>query len=170
MLKPFDLAHDITHHYRVWQWCLKITEAEHLSLNQDVLTLAAWWHDAEERTGRVVIAVKKSLEHNNIDSQLIDQVASVIREHSFGKEQHSLEAKVLFDADKLEYVSPQRLSWFAQAVKDGFIDEKTYRRYRKDWTQRTPQIPSLLHFEFSKNEYRKLHHSVIKHKDKYWPY
>lgn len=166
--KPFDLAHDITHHYRVYQWCLKIVEAENLEVNTNILTVAAWWHDAEERTGKIVSAVEKSLEKNEVDPRFIDEVINVIRKHSLGKKQTSPEAKVLFDADKLEYVSPQRLAWFAQAASDGFINEKTYIRYHKDWRQRTPKIPSLLHFKFSKKEYKRMYKSIRKNSKRYW--
>jgi len=161
-LHPYDLAHDIGHHYRVWEWCQKIVSAEKLSLNWEALSIATWWHDAEERKGKIVKRVKQSLSKYKLKPEFINKVISIIKEHSFGKKQTSHEAKVLFDADKLEYVSLQRLSWFIQATKDGYIKNEVARQYYHEWCERTPKIPSLLHFQFSKNEFKKYYQEAKK--------
>ncbi|MDP2860552.1 MAG: hypothetical protein Q8N98_02450 [bacterium] len=160
--RPYDLVHDITHHARVWGWCLKIVEAEKLKVNWPVLQVAAWWHDAEGRTGELVEAVKKSLAKHMADKDFTDKVIDLIEEHTFGKTQTSLEAKVLFDADKLEYVTPERFAWFFQALNDGYLNESAYRKYNSDWHSRIKLVPKLLNFSFTKKEFLKMYKKAIK--------
>lgn len=160
--KPYDLAHDITHHYRVWEWCSKIVLAEKLSVNWPLLTIASWWHDAQDRRGMLIKEVLKSLDKNGAEENLQRQVANIIREHSFNQKQTSTEAKVLFDADKLEYVNPPRLGIFLQAAKEGFIPRKYYLTYKSDWAKRVSLIPGLLHYQYSRKKFIELKPKVIK--------
>ena len=162
---PYDLAHDVTHHYRVWAWCFKIVKAERLRVDWEVLSVAAWWHDAEERKGKTVTAVKKALKDRKLSWKFTNKVISIINQHSYGEKQTSIEGKVLFDSDKLEYVSPERLAIFAQAVRDGFINQQNYSQYYRDWHTRTPKIVKLLHFKYSKQKYKQFYEKVIKKKN-----
>jgi HD superfamily phosphodiesterase len=153
VLKPIDLAHDITHHYRVYEWSLKINNDEKLDADVDLLVVCAWYHDLGGRTGGNTKLIKDLVNKHTDDKSFIDKVVKIVQEHSFGKTQSSLESRILFDADKLEYVNPYRLLWFLRAYKDGLISEKKYRQYKKEWAERIGKVKNMLHFNYSQEKF-----------------
>lgn len=153
VLKPIDLAHDIAHHYRVYEWSLKINNDEKLSANVDLLAVSAWYHDLGGRRGENAKLIKDLISKHTDDKNFIDRVVQIIQEHSFGKAQSSVESQILFDADKLEYVNPFRLLWFIEAYKDGFLSEKTYKQYQKEWKERITEVKKMLNFRYSQEEF-----------------
>ena len=156
VLKPYDLAHDITHHYRVYQESIKIIDKEKLKINKNIITLCAWLHDFEGRKGEKFKETKKILTKHNFDVNIVIKIISIIKEHSLGEKQTLLESKILYDADKLEYVSLFRLSWFVQAGKDGYINQKKYYQYKKEWREKIDEVEKTLHFSYSKKEFLRL--------------
>lgn len=155
VLKPIDLAHDITHHYRVYEWSLKINNSEKLNANADLLTVCAWYHDLGGRRGENIVLLRDLLSKHTNDDNFINKVIKIIGEHSFGEVQSGLESKILFDADKLEYVNPLRLSWFLRTYNDRFVSEEKYRQYKKEWAERIGKIKNMLHFNYSKEKFLK---------------
>lgn len=153
VLKPIDLAHDIAHHYRVYEGVLKIIYNENLDIDKDFLAVCAWYHDLGGRRGEDTVLIRRLISKHMDDNKFIDKVVDIIREHSFGETQSSLESKVLFDADKLEYVNPFRLLWFLRAYNDHFINEKTYRQYKNEWGERVQKLKSMLHFNYSQEKF-----------------
>lgn len=137
---PYDLAHDLTHHYRVCQWVLEIAENEKLDVDKNLVIISAWLHDLAGRRGQNQKIIFNLLKKNGCSTNFINKVIIVIREHSFGKKQTTLESKLLYDADKLEYVDPFRLRWFIQAAKDGLIDKEKYLSYKKEWRERIEKV------------------------------
>jgi HD superfamily phosphodiesterase len=165
---PFDLAHDVMHHYRVWAWCFKIVKAEKLRVDWQVLSVAAWWHDAEGRKGKTVTAVKKALENRKLSWKFTNKVISIINQHSYGEKQTTTESKVLFDADKLEYVNPARMLWVKQSFKDGFLTQKQYREYYRYWREKISKVPASMHFAYSRLEYNRMKKQVMENIERYW--
>ncbi len=155
ILNPIDLAHDIAHHYRVHEESLKINIKEKLNADEDLLSVCAWYHDLGGRRGENVNLIKTLIGKHTDDSSFVDKVIEIIHEHSFGEDQSSLESKMLFDADKLEYVNPLRLSSFLRAYKDGFLSEEKYKQYKKEWAQRVGKVKNMLHFDYSKEKFLK---------------
>ncbi len=153
ILHPIDLAHDITHHYRVYEWSLKINNSEKLNANADLLAVCAWYHDLGGRRGENAALIKSLISKHTDDKSFIDKVVKIVQEHSFGKTQSSLESQILFDADKLEYVNPFRLLWFLKTYRDGFLSEKKYKQYKKEWSERIGGVGKMLHFELSKKQF-----------------
>lgn len=153
VLKPIDLAHDITHHHRVYEWSLKINNSEKLNANVDLLAVCAWYHDLGGRTGENAKLIKDLINKHTDDKSFIDKVVKIVQEHSFGKTQSSLESQILFDADKLEYVNPFRLLWFLKAHKEQLISEEKYKQYKKEWVERIGGVGKMLHFELSKKQF-----------------
>lgn len=156
VLRPIDLAHDITHHYRVYEWSLKINNSEKLNADENILTICAWYHDLGGRGGEDIGFLRSLLSKYINDVNFINKVIKIIREHSYGKIQTSLESKILFDADKMEYVNPLRLSWFLKAHRDGLLDEGKYRQYKKEWNERIINVRKMLHFPISRKEFSTL--------------
>lgn len=153
MNDPFDAAHDFDHHLRVYRGCQKIAKAEHLSVNWKVLTIAAWGHDLGGRTGDETKRLEKILAGYKYPQEFINRVLSVIREHSFGKKQDTLEGRVLYDADKLEYVSSARLTSFLIAAKKGLLSDTAVFSYKRQWADRIDKVINTLHYSYSKQEF-----------------
>jgi len=145
-------SHDWDHTERVLRLCLKIGRKEKADLG--VLTLAALLHDigrqAEDRSrGRIcharsgAAAARAILDRLGCDKAAVRAVVDGIRTHRFrrGREPRTLEARVLFDADKLDSIGAVgvgRAFQFAGEVgarlHDKDIDVARTRPYTRDDT------------------------------------
>ncbi|ASJ57640.1 HD domain-containing protein [Brevibacillus formosus] len=108
-----DPAHDWQHNLRVMAMCERIGREE--GADMEVLRLAALLHDigrAEERqTGECHAEISARLagewlSERSMTEAFISRVQSAILAHRFRKERppHTLEEKILFDADKLDSI------------------------------------------------------------------
>jgi len=108
-----DAAHDLAHALRVRVWGKRLAEQE--GANTLVVELAAILHDigrpgavekthAESSAGLALNILQKC----GYSEDLIIQVREAIVSHSreLGYEPQTLEAKILYDADKLDFVGP----------------------------------------------------------------
>jgi len=137
-----DSAHGFDHVMRVWRMALRIGEAERAQL--EIVSAAALLHDlgraAERETGECHAAIGARMAKDVLRDQqagTVDAVARAIAQHRFRAESHpdTLEARVLYDADKLDAIGAigiarayavagaekQRL-W--GKVEDGFADRR----------------------------------------------
>lgn len=153
---PIDLVHDINHHYRVFQEGLIIVESEKLKIDKQLLTIVTWIHDLFDRKGKNIKAIEKFLLTEIKSTEYRFRIISIIQEHSYNKKQTTLESKVLYDADKLEYVNPYRLLWLNQIHTDRYISSNKYYRYKEEWHKKVINIIPNLHFEYTKDKYKKL--------------
>lgn len=108
-------AHDLDHVLRVCHYCQLLAESEK-DVDAEVLMTAALLHDIarrqedEDRTGEIDHALLGAtmagniLQDLNYDAQFIEKVRKCIRSHRFrsGFLPESIEARILFDADKLD--------------------------------------------------------------------
>ncbi|XWX61875.1 HD domain-containing protein [Desulfitobacterium sp. AusDCA] len=108
-----DSAHNLEHALRVRDWGRKIAQAENAELR--AVELAAILHDIGrsgtlEKTHAESSAAlgKNVLQKLGYSEDLIQKVIGAVVSHSRegGHEPLSLEAKVLYDADKLDFVGP----------------------------------------------------------------
>ena len=109
-------SHGWDHAERVWNLCRHIGRAEGADLR--ILQLAAYLHDIgrpEEKAsgGEVCHAVagaeraRTILEENRCDRETVERVVHCIASHRFrrnGEQPATLEARILFDADKLDAI------------------------------------------------------------------
>jgi uncharacterized protein len=115
ILKDSRSSHDWDHTERVYRLALHIGKKEGAQLT--IVALAALLHDigrsCEDRTnGKVCHAEKgaemadKILQKHGLDQGIISQVVHCIETHRFrnNKQPRSKEARVLFDADKLDSI------------------------------------------------------------------
>ena len=108
-----DSAHDKEHVYRVLHNALAIAKAED-SVDHDILITACLLHDigrpeqfADPTLCHAVVGAQKAqkfLEGLGLDASFIQAVCHCIRTHRFSNRMppETLEAKILFDADKLD--------------------------------------------------------------------
>lgn len=147
---PFDIAHDIFHHYKVWENVLLIVVKESLNLDLDKVEIASWWHDYE-RGSREHLALDKAMQEAGYKQNYIQSVKDLINTHSFNDERlEAEEAKVLFDADKIEYVNPGRLVWIGEGMIHGLLDLQIGRKYGQLLHERIYQVVQTLHYPTSR--------------------
>jgi uncharacterized protein len=116
LLSEDSSSHGWDHAERVWNLCKHIGRAEGADL--EVLRLAAYLHDIgrpEEKAsgGKICHAVagaaraRPILEGHGCDKETVEKVLHCIESHRFrrnGEQPRTLEARVLFDADKLDAI------------------------------------------------------------------
>jgi uncharacterized protein len=145
-------SHDWDHTERVLRLCLRIGKKERADLA--VLELAALLHDIgrgaeDESNGRVchgregAVLARELLGRHGLDAGLVNRVVHCIRTHRFRKRAvpRTLEARVLFDADKLDSIGAVgigRAFLFAGEVgarlHDPLVDVRRTKTYTRDDT------------------------------------
>jgi uncharacterized protein len=131
-------SHDLDHVNRVYNNCLKIGTKEGADL--DVLKIAAVLHDIgrqkeTESQGRICHAeygaqlAREILAKFNFDKKVIENVCHAIETHRYRNEKlpQTLEAKVLFDSDKLDSIGTVgigRAFLFAGEIKAKLHNDK----------------------------------------------
>ena len=110
-------AHNLDHVMRVYNLCLMISKYEE-NVDLDILIPSALLHDiarveeSEDKTGKIDHAVLGSEIAGNIlkdleyDEETIGKIKHCILTHRFrtGNEPETIEAKILFDSDKLDAI------------------------------------------------------------------
>lgn len=108
-----DAAHGFDHVLRVWRLAMRIGKEE--GANLEVLQAAALLHDVGRPTERATGAchaevsaamAREILGARSVPAERIEAVADAIAQHRFRgtRTPESLEARVLFDADKLDAI------------------------------------------------------------------
>ncbi len=109
-------SHDWDHTQRVYNLCLKIGAKENADI--EILKLAAVLHDIGRvfkfkkdgkklnHAERGAIKSAEILKNHDFSKETIEKVINCVETHRFrdNKEPQSLEAKILFDADKLDAI------------------------------------------------------------------
>jgi hypothetical protein len=159
---PFYALHAIDHHANTWKNCLWIIGKEKLTVDKRNLKIAAWWHDVE-RNDEKCLLLKQTMSELRFRNEEIEKVTDIINGHTYGREQVSLESKVLYDADKLEYVSEKRVETLLNLFKDGYISDARFKDYKKTWSERIKNVKSNLHFFSSKDLFDRKLAVLIEH-------
>lgn len=116
-------AHDLDHVMRVYKLCLFLSKYEE-NVDLDILVPAALLHDiarvkeSNDVTGQSDHAVLgaeiagKILNDLSYDKEKIEKIKHCIRAHRYrtGNKPESIEAKILFDADKLDVIGAVGIS------------------------------------------------------------
>lgn len=149
---PHDVAHDINHHYRVWEHCINIIVEENLfnKVNLPALYIAAWWHDYK-RGSKGHRELIKELKDNKFPFSEIEYIIGIMNSHSFGDAaQDTLEAKILYDADKIEYIAPARWEMINLVIKFEPFPRERILGYCRGINERLPVVQKKLYFEYSR--------------------
>ncbi len=178
-------SHDWDHTERVLELCLRIGRKEKADL--EVLRLAAILHDigreAEDKSGgrlchgaRGAVLAAGILKRHGLERDTISRVVHCIAAHRFRgrQEPESLEAKVLFDADKLDSIGAVgigRAFLFAGEVgarlHDPAVDTRKTRPYTREDTAyreflvKLSRIKDRMHTEEGKRLARERHRFMV---------
>lgn len=148
---PPDLAHNIKHHQRVWQNILYIQKKEKTrEIDMAILQLCAYWHDVNKHRfnadpALLFYAITGDKKHTDV-------IKKTINAHRWQNKAKTRLGKILFDADKLEYISIER--WRPLLSSDLDIEQaKLFKVYFEGLNKRIPFLPSRLHYASAKIRY-----------------
>ncbi|WP_407929234.1 HD domain-containing protein [Clostridium hydrogenum] len=166
-------AHNLDHVFRVYNLCLLLAKYEK-DVDLEVLIPASLLHDiarveeSEDKTGKIDHAVLGSVVAENIlrkleyEEEQIKAIKHCIITHRFrtGNEPKTIEAKILFDADKLDVIGASGIArtfmlagQFGQRLTvndslDEYIQANTVQNGRlKDVSKHTPFIEYEVKFK-----------------------
>jgi len=154
-----DLLHGVDHASMVVENAFNIIRSEKLDVDSDVVELVCWWHDIEfkepkKNRNRPCVYTAKYLakKFGSKESIIIDSISN----HEFGNMPKSMEGKVLYDADKIEYVNLNRL----QKVYDYFDMGLLTKDYVLSVINQVlkvfyPEVAKNLNFDYSKKIFNK---------------
>jgi HD superfamily phosphohydrolase YqeK len=153
-----NYAHDITHLERTAKLALDIANHIDCEVDKDIVEVVAWWHDIDLQVGlgEGERAKDKTAEYlaSKFEEHEKEIIYDAIYNHEFGSRPKFTEGKVLFDADKLEIVSAERVINIKNAIKKGILKAEkirsTIKTVMEEWF---PVLPNLLHFDYSKNKF-----------------
>ena len=174
---PRDQIHDLSHHERVWQNALIISQSLPKEIDQDVLQAAVFWHDVMISPESLKLGSKGLLKEtiNVLDQFLTDKkygaefkekVLAAVKHHNFlTNHQMNTEGKVLFDADKLDALHPTRYRQIIQSIQQKQLSKAeilVYAQVAKLWLK---TMRSRYHFEVSKRMHDRLIKALLKDKE-----
>jgi len=158
-------AHDLNHVLRVYNWCIKI--GEELNAQLEVLGLAALMHDiirpegfeSNHATESGVEADRYLRSIGYSDEKIESVVATIKAHHGLKPLDLTLEAGILWDADKLEAVGAvaiARTFWSRGAL--GLSIEDGLKTIETRWSK----IKDMMHTEIARKEAEKRHNFMVR--------
>jgi uncharacterized protein len=166
-------AHNLDHVFRVYNLCLLLAKYEK-DVDLEILIPSALLHDiarveeSQDKTGKIDHAVLGSIMAEDIlrkleyEEEKIEKIKHCIVAHRFrtGNEANSIEAKILFDADKLDVIGASGIArtfmlagQFGQRLIDNdsvneYMNSNTVENGRlKDVSKHTPFIEYEVKFK-----------------------
>ncbi|MDQ3098770.1 MAG: HD domain-containing protein [bacterium] len=153
---PYDLAHEINHHYKVWENVLSIASQENIlsNIQLEPLYVACWWHDIDRDT-KAHQLLRDQLIAEKTPQEFNDKVLEIINNHSFGENSEiSIEAKLIYDADKLEYIGIARWEYLRLANLNNQMSDEVIQGYCNDVNVRIEKVKNTLYFETTKKMFQ----------------
>jgi len=153
-------AHDFNHILRVYDWCMKI--GAELNADLEILGLAALLHDIIRPEGfesnhatESAVEADRCLKKIGYPDEKIEEVIATIKTHrGLNPQDSTLEAKILWDADKLEAVGAvtiARTFWSRGAL--GLSIEDGLKTIETRWSK----VKDMMHTEIARKEAEKRH-------------
>jgi hypothetical protein len=157
---PFDVYHTLDHHTEVVQNIFDIVKQEKINCDTQLLEIAAWWHDVFKDDPRESELLTEEFSNFGLDKE-IQKISNIISGHSFSQEQQSVEAKLLYDADKIALVSIPRWRFAFNQFDLGLIPKEERDKYISEWNRRMPIMEAKLNFIYSRQIFRQKHTEFI---------
>lgn len=165
---PFDAAHDLAHHKRVWQNAQKI--ANHLShqtpsikINLNALKLACFWHDVviddsqnfsnHHRSHSSAEYLAKAIAKHHLNPDLIHTTLLAVKYHEYDDRPQNIEGQILWDADKLDVISLDRWLIAQKAFEAGQLSQTKYDSYTQTGAVWLKTLRSKFFFDITRELY-----------------
>lgn len=167
--RSYDLGHDAYHHFKVWENCLHIILNENLEkqIDTEVIQIASWWHDIEKGNYRHK-ELQNILDKFKYDYSQIEKIKTIIElvdGPDFNRNASSTEAKILYDADKIEYISISRWEYLKLAGEAQKIPLDRLEYYAKELSNRIERVYKTLSFKYSRTKFKEnLRNFILKYK------
>ena len=160
--KDQSVAHRWGHILRVVKNCIEIAK-QYSNVDYDVLLLAALLHDIEqpyyEKKSHAYLSAKKAkviLSNLGFNADLINKVTEIILEHSSenpDKPPSSIEAKILFDADKIDGLGAVGIARvFTYCGQNGMSPEDALKWYIRKIKLAEPQLQTEIGRKIAKEK------------------
>lgn len=157
-----SVSHRWGHVKRVYHNCLKIAKY-YSNVNYRILEAAALLHDIyqpyNEKKNHAVLSAQKAreiLQSLNFNNDEIDKITQIIKEHSSENpdiKPSSIEAKILFDADKIDGVGAVGIARvFAFMGQNGFTPEQAISWYKYKIDLALPQLQTEIGYKMAKEK------------------
>jgi len=158
-----SVSHRWDHIYRVYRRAIKIAnEIKGENVNMEILKISALLHDIDQPYNEKQNHVKRSLskaeqilKEIGYPEEKIKKVLNVISEHSSedDKEPTTIEAKILFDADKLDGIGAIGIARvFAFCGQNGLTPKEAIEWYRRKIEKALPKMQTKVGKEIVKRE------------------
>ena len=146
-----DHAHDISHAERVARNVALI--GRKLGYKDiSFLSLCAWWHDAgrtiDDSCHEKISAelLKNDLLRRGSSVAVVKKAYAAVRHHRWSMRPCTLEGKMIYDADKLDFISIERWKKCLKAKQN---------IHPKEIAKLLPRLEKLFHFDESRAIYRR---------------
>lgn len=166
--RPFDAGHDLAHHQRVWSNAQLIASHIDDTCDLDILKVATFWHDVnlkaehDKDPDHTANELKKMLQQRGFDLDFTQAVFLAVRDHGYSRKPQTIEAKILYDADKLDVIHIDRIQGVIEAIKQKQMSRFTLNIYIKTGRLWIKRLYKKYHFDYT----RKLHveriHQLLK--------
>lgn len=147
---PPDVLHDLDHHTETVANCIYISKREGILgfIDINALQIAVHWHDiyrddVKRNDEELTITMKQV----GLPQTYINKVLKIKNSHSFGCAPDTLEGQILFDGDKIEYVSKKRVQKALYSYLCREISEESFQENKLQFMKRIPVVRSQLHFD-----------------------
>ncbi len=152
--KPFDGVHDLSHHVSVYKTALQIAENINFEFDKKTLELAVMWHDVtapgnEKNEVATAELIKDEMVALDFSDKDINEVYNAIAHHGYNQQPRNMIGKMLWDADKLDFLSINRWKNGLKMETDGKATFKAAKEMFEKVLKMIPTIPEKLHFEIS---------------------
>lgn len=158
-----SVSHRWDHIYRVYRRAIKIAnEIKGENVNMEILKISALLHDIDQPYNEKQNHVKRSLskaeqilKEIGYPEEKIKKVLNVISEHSSedDKEPTTIEAKILFDADKLDGIGAIGIARvFAFCGQNGLTPKEAIEWYKRKIEKALPKMQTKVGKEIVKRE------------------
>lgn len=164
----YDQAHDLHHHQNVWKRAKQIADNIDFDGDMDLLHIACLWHDVLVKpypaeihkkhktiTNETAEYVRKLMLDNDFSAEDAETVFLAVKHHEFDDKPVNIEGKVLFDADKLDVFSMDRIRRVVRADKQGKIPQWKVKSAIVGAKVFVKHMRSKLHFDYSKHLFDK---------------
>src|SRR3989344_9417595 len=79
---PYDIYHTLEHYKEVVDIIFDIIQHENLSLQTNLLEIAAWWHDVYKGDSQETQYISKELKKLGLSETTTSQIVEIISNHS----------------------------------------------------------------------------------------
>lgn len=148
----FEPEHGYQHHFQVAKDALRIARNYHKRTGVDIdlnsLMIACCVHDISHRGNCTQDEINTVLINSGVVEDKLEKIHDIASTHSYDSKPNTIEGKILWVADKINYVDPDRFASQAEKLRLLSDDERQRvvadleDKYVEKWLRAVNQIPN----------------------------